>query len=206
MLQFAFFCIICIKRKEWVLYSFFAFDATSHRCNVAIWCKRKRTRKCWRWCEWTFTDPRGALGYTPPISQILGSYPPGLAPPLKCWIRHYWRNPQKINKHHTKKRVCLIRDWLEIDELEKDPVICRSEIWSPLHTVTRPRALQERPARLKRHRNRGIYKIENNLVFFLVYCKYSHEVYSPTARGHGLSHRNTKIFRSREDWFAQPGL
>ena len=140
-----------------------------------------------------YRSKRGAGIHAPnkPNFQILlpniRFVPSGLSAPLKCWIRHYWRNPQKINKHHTNKRVCLIRDWLEIDELEKDPVICRSEIWSPLHTVTRPRALQERPARLKRHRNRGIYKIENNLVFFLVYCKYSHEVYSPTARGHGLS-------------------
>ena len=51
--HYAFFCIICVKRKEWVLYPFFAFDATSHRRNVAIWCKRKRTRKRWRQRERT---------------------------------------------------------------------------------------------------------------------------------------------------------
>ena len=33
---FAFLFVICVKRKEWVLYPFFAFDATSHRRNVAI--------------------------------------------------------------------------------------------------------------------------------------------------------------------------
>ena len=60
-----------------------------------------------------------------------------------------------------------MRDWLEIDELEKGPVISGSEIWSPLHAVTLPRALQERPARLKSHRNRDTYKIENILVLFL---------------------------------------
>ena len=37
----------CFKRKEWVLYPFFAFDATSHRCNVAIWRRRSRTRIVW---------------------------------------------------------------------------------------------------------------------------------------------------------------
>ena len=48
--HYAFFCIICVKREEWILYPFFAFDATSHRCNVAIWCKRRcrHRRKCTR--------------------------------------------------------------------------------------------------------------------------------------------------------------
>ena len=45
-LFFAFLFVICVKRKEWVLYPFFAFDATSHRRKVAIW--RKCTRNCWR--------------------------------------------------------------------------------------------------------------------------------------------------------------
>ena len=43
---FTFFFVICVKRIELVLYPLYAFDATSHRCNVAIWCKR--TRKHWR--------------------------------------------------------------------------------------------------------------------------------------------------------------
>ena len=42
--HYVFFYIICVKRKKWVLYPFFAFDATSHRHNVAIWSKHKRTR------------------------------------------------------------------------------------------------------------------------------------------------------------------
>ena len=33
---FAFLFVICVKRKERVLYPFFAFDATSHKRNVAI--------------------------------------------------------------------------------------------------------------------------------------------------------------------------
>ena len=43
---FAFLFVICVKCKEWVLYPFFALDTTSHRRNVAIWCKH--TRKHWR--------------------------------------------------------------------------------------------------------------------------------------------------------------
>ena len=43
----------CVKHKEWVLYPFFTFEA-SHRSNVAIWRKCKRTRKRWRLCEWGF--------------------------------------------------------------------------------------------------------------------------------------------------------
>ena len=60
------FCIICVKHKEWVLYRFFAFDATSHRCNVAIWRrrKRKRTGKCWRSCEWTLKVRQQVNGVT----------------------------------------------------------------------------------------------------------------------------------------------
>ena len=56
-----FFCIIWDKRREWVPYPFFAFDATSHRRNVAIWRKRKRTgnRRCR--CEWGFRSKNNTL-------------------------------------------------------------------------------------------------------------------------------------------------
>ena len=36
--HYAFLFAIWRKHKEWVLYPFFAFDTTSHRHNVAIWC------------------------------------------------------------------------------------------------------------------------------------------------------------------------
>ena len=46
------------KCKEWVIYPFFAFDATSHRHNVAIW--RKDRRRCNRthivWMDLKNTD------------------------------------------------------------------------------------------------------------------------------------------------------
>ena len=46
--HYAFFALLFAiwrKHKEWVQFPFSAFDTTSHRCNVAIWCKRRRRRK-----------------------------------------------------------------------------------------------------------------------------------------------------------------
>ena len=47
--HYAFLFAIWRKCKEWIVYLFFAFDATCHRHNVAIWrkCRCRRKRIVW---------------------------------------------------------------------------------------------------------------------------------------------------------------